>query len=149
MCCFCRACAWLLARSRHRHPNASEAANSSGTLGLRRASTHSSGRSSVGPTRRSHAEPMLANAREKELKKWRRDWEIRLIEEQNPGWRDLYHDGRLTAQQSFRGVAIPGTAPEGPTARGREPENPRTPAWAGAQGHSEFIDCARRGARQV
>jgi putative endonuclease len=24
------------------------------------------------------------------LKKWRRDWKIRLIEEENPGWVDLY-----------------------------------------------------------
>ena len=31
-----------------------------------------------------------AIAREKELKKWRRDWKIRLIEEMNPGWEDLY-----------------------------------------------------------
>jgi len=31
-----------------------------------------------------------AIAPEKELKKWRRDWKIRLIEEQNPGWSDLY-----------------------------------------------------------
>jgi putative endonuclease len=31
-----------------------------------------------------------AIAREKELKKWRRDWKIRLIEEKNPGWVDLY-----------------------------------------------------------
>ena len=31
-----------------------------------------------------------AIAREKELKKWRRDWKIRLIEAQNPGWEDLY-----------------------------------------------------------
>ena len=31
-----------------------------------------------------------AIAREKELKKWRRDWKIRLIEEQNPNWDDLY-----------------------------------------------------------
>jgi putative endonuclease len=31
-----------------------------------------------------------AIAREKELKKWRRDWEIRLVEEENPGWVDLY-----------------------------------------------------------
>jgi putative endonuclease len=31
-----------------------------------------------------------AIAREKELKKWRRDWKIRLIEEQNPRWVDLY-----------------------------------------------------------
>jgi putative endonuclease len=29
-------------------------------------------------------------AREKELKKWRRAWKIRLIEEQNPNWMDLY-----------------------------------------------------------
>jgi putative endonuclease len=28
--------------------------------------------------------------REKELKKWRRDWKIRLIEESNPAWDDLY-----------------------------------------------------------
>ena len=32
---------------------------------------------------------ITAIAREKELK-WRRDWKIRLIEEQNPGWVDLY-----------------------------------------------------------
>jgi putative endonuclease len=31
-----------------------------------------------------------AIAREKELKKWRRDWKVRLIEEQNPEWDDLY-----------------------------------------------------------
>jgi putative endonuclease len=31
-----------------------------------------------------------AIAREKELKKWRRDWKIRLIEETNPEWDDLY-----------------------------------------------------------
>jgi putative endonuclease len=31
-----------------------------------------------------------AISREKELKKWRRDWKIRLIEEQNPAWGDLY-----------------------------------------------------------
>jgi hypothetical protein len=33
---------------------------------------------------------LTAIAREKELKKWRRDWKIRLIEEQNPEWGDLY-----------------------------------------------------------
>ncbi len=27
---------------------------------------------------------------EKRLKKWRRDWKIRLIEDMNPDWRDLY-----------------------------------------------------------
>lgn len=35
-------------------------------------------------------DPSGAISREKELKKWRRDWKIRLIEEQNPDWRDLY-----------------------------------------------------------
>ena len=28
--------------------------------------------------------------REKELKKWNRDWKIQLIEKDNPEWRDLY-----------------------------------------------------------
>lgn len=31
-----------------------------------------------------------ALTREKELKKWRRQWKIDLIEEKNPGWADLY-----------------------------------------------------------
>ena len=35
-------------------------------------------------------DPTNAIAREKALKKWRRDWKIRLIEEQNPEWVDLY-----------------------------------------------------------
>ncbi|OKO71153.1 GIY-YIG nuclease [Bradyrhizobium sp. NAS80.1] len=35
-------------------------------------------------------DPSSAIAREKELKKWRRDWKTRLIEEQNPNWDDLY-----------------------------------------------------------
>jgi putative endonuclease len=30
--------------------------------------------------------------REKCMKKWNRDWKIRLIEKQNPMWRDLFHD---------------------------------------------------------
>jgi len=31
-----------------------------------------------------------AIAREKKLKKWNREWKIRLIEKCNPEWRDLY-----------------------------------------------------------
>ena len=31
-----------------------------------------------------------AIAREKALKKWRRDWKLRLIEDFNPAWHDLY-----------------------------------------------------------
>lgn len=30
--------------------------------------------------------------RERQLKEWKRNWKIRLIIEQNPGWRDLYDD---------------------------------------------------------
>ncbi len=43
------------------------------------------------------ADPTAAIAREKALKKWRRDWKIRLIEEQNPEWFDLFpRDLQLT-----------------------------------------------------
>jgi len=28
--------------------------------------------------------------REKQIKKWNREWKLRLIEEMNPGWKDLY-----------------------------------------------------------
>ncbi|MFC1734318.1 GIY-YIG nuclease family protein [candidate division KSB1 bacterium] len=33
-----------------------------------------------------------ALAREKQLKKWNRAWKIRLIEQQNPEWHDLYEE---------------------------------------------------------
>lgn len=33
-----------------------------------------------------------AIAREKQLKKWNRAWKLRLIEERNPEWRDLWQD---------------------------------------------------------
>ena len=35
-------------------------------------------------------DPENAIKREKRLKKWKRAWKIRLIEEQNPNWEDLY-----------------------------------------------------------
>jgi putative endonuclease len=38
----------------------------------------------------SYDDPTNAIAREKDIKKWRRDWKIRLIEEDNPEWSDLY-----------------------------------------------------------
>jgi putative endonuclease len=37
-----------------------------------------------------HATMESAIGREKALKKWNRAWKIRLIEERNPQWRDLY-----------------------------------------------------------
>ncbi len=33
-----------------------------------------------------------AIAREKQLKKWRRKWKLRLIESENPEWNDLYKE---------------------------------------------------------
>ncbi len=33
-----------------------------------------------------------AIAREKQLKKWRREWKLQLIETQNPDWQDLSND---------------------------------------------------------
>ena len=33
-----------------------------------------------------------AIVREKRLKKWNRQWKLRLIEERNPGWRDLWEE---------------------------------------------------------
>jgi putative endonuclease len=37
-----------------------------------------------------HGDAESAITREKQMKKWRRNWKIRLIEESNPHWRDLY-----------------------------------------------------------
>ena len=34
----------------------------------------------------------LAKKRERQMKKWNRDWKIKLIEEINPDWIDLYHN---------------------------------------------------------
>ena len=39
-----------------------------------------------------HEELMSAIEREKTLKAWKREWKIRIIEEMNPLWRDLYVD---------------------------------------------------------
>jgi putative endonuclease len=38
----------------------------------------------------SYDDPISAISREKELKKWKRDWKVQLIEAQNPTWDDLY-----------------------------------------------------------
>ena len=36
-----------------------------------------------------HGRPSDAIARKKQLKKWRRDWKIALVERENPDWADL------------------------------------------------------------
>ena len=35
-------------------------------------------------------DPLNAFAREKEIKKWRREWKVNLIERSNPEWIDLF-----------------------------------------------------------
>jgi len=42
-----------------------------------------------------HPNAESAITREKQMKKWRRSWKIRLIKEKNPDWKDLYDDIRL------------------------------------------------------
>ncbi|MFZ2029466.1 MAG: GIY-YIG nuclease family protein [Vitreimonas sp.] len=39
-----------------------------------------------------HTEISAAIAREKNMKKWRREWKLNVIEKTNPQWRDLYDD---------------------------------------------------------
>ena len=38
-----------------------------------------------------HDDITLAITREKALKAWKREWKIRLVDESNPGWRDISH----------------------------------------------------------
>ena len=37
-----------------------------------------------------HEEMESAIRREKQMKKWNRDWKLELIEQQNPDWRDVW-----------------------------------------------------------
>ena len=39
-----------------------------------------------------HQDMRSAIAREKRIKKWRRQWKLALIEQTNPDWRDLYDE---------------------------------------------------------
>lgn len=39
-----------------------------------------------------HADMTEAIRREKQIKKWNRNWKIELIEKANPAWRDLWKD---------------------------------------------------------
>lgn len=39
-----------------------------------------------------YGDPATALQREKQLKKWKRQWKIELIEQDNPNWNDLYDD---------------------------------------------------------
>ena len=37
-----------------------------------------------------HGDAIVAITREKQIKKWNRLWKLKMIEEKNPEWRDLY-----------------------------------------------------------
>jgi len=37
-----------------------------------------------------HESAINAIVREKQIKKWKRDWKIKMIEKENPQWIDLY-----------------------------------------------------------
>jgi putative endonuclease len=39
-----------------------------------------------------HSEIVHAITREKQIKKWNRNWKVNLVQESNPDWRDLYGD---------------------------------------------------------
>jgi putative endonuclease len=39
-----------------------------------------------------HFDILEAIKREKQIKKWNRAWKVRLIQQQNPSWRDLYDE---------------------------------------------------------
>ena len=39
-----------------------------------------------------HEDLMAARTREKQIKKWTRDWKINLIQSKNPEWRDLSNE---------------------------------------------------------
>jgi putative endonuclease len=39
-----------------------------------------------------HSEILEAIKREKQIKKWSRNWKVNLIQESNPDWRDLYDE---------------------------------------------------------
>jgi len=39
-----------------------------------------------------HSEIMQAITREKQIKKWNRDWKVNLIQTANPDWLDLYDE---------------------------------------------------------
>ncbi|MFZ2161726.1 MAG: GIY-YIG nuclease family protein [Sideroxyarcus sp.] len=39
-----------------------------------------------------HSDMLSAITREKQIKKWNRAWKIKLIEEMNPEWRDLWDE---------------------------------------------------------
>jgi putative endonuclease len=44
----------------------------------------------------------MAIAQEKRMKNWHRNWKVRVIIEQNPGWKDLYADFTMAGDSGLR-----------------------------------------------
>jgi len=61
-----------------------------------------------------HGEMEHAILREKRLKKWNRAWKVRLIEERNPEWRDLWDEilgtSVIPAEAGIQGIEEEGEA---------------------------------------
>lgn len=60
------------------------------------------------------SEPHLAIAREKQIKRWRRDWKFALIESDNPEWRDLWEDLVGVPPEAIEHRLEPVTIPDKP-----------------------------------
>lgn len=56
-----------------------------------------------------HATMESAIAREKAMKKWRRQWKLATVESSNPGWRDLWPE--IIGTTSVAGASAGGQAP--------------------------------------
>lgn len=48
------------------------------------------------------ASPMTLRAREHSMKRWRRAWKLKLIEDSNPDWRDLTDELNALAVPALR-----------------------------------------------
>jgi putative endonuclease len=61
-----------------------------------------------------HSEVEAAITREKQMKKWNRAWKVRLIDESNPNWSDLYNQivkARGFWMPAFAGMTVSEAVP--------------------------------------
>jgi hypothetical protein len=57
-----------------------------------------------------HERLETALVRERQIKKWKRDWKINLIERENPHWADLYP--ALSPESGSRNRSLPAQRPD-------------------------------------
>ncbi len=85
-----------------------------------------------------------AIGREKAMKKWRREWKLKTIEQSNPHWHDLWPDiiGENSNPVSFNARTLQDTSPASVVpAQAGIPTHPVVPAQAGIQSKKE--ECGR------